>query len=576
MNRAKTVLRSLSARLALLLTLALLPLGLISLYQTREVIEDAQRVRRNSLMSETVSVTHAGRELIQEALGAAQGLGAAALDLNADRCNAMMAGFVANHSYFSFAGYITPAAQMICNSAAVPLDVSGSRMVATALAEDRPFVDFSPRGTFSGEAVTIASHPVRQDGRVLGLVSVSIPHRYLSERIEAAATSEDLHVAAVNQSGEIVVSTGDPGDARDLLPGEMSPEELVGMGSQTFVSDSIGGERRLYAVDAVLPQSVVLVGSRPLGNSASTVGGLQSGLALAFPIVMWIAGIGVAMLGLQRLVVRHVRSLRSAMRRFALGDRSQSSLTLDDPPEELEEAARAFSRMALIISDAEARQQKDLQDKEVLLREVHHRVKNNLQLIGSIMNMQMRTAESAETRRMLMGLQRRVRGLATLHRTLYTTLDMTTVDGGDIVRAVMHDVAQGALPQGVSLKIDVEPAQLYPDQAVPLSMLAAEALTNALKYVGRPEGGEAQIRVSLTRQEEDSFRLRIANTKGAPVAERIEDPAGTGGLGTKLMQAFVMQIDGTAEVTEDADSYVCDVVFTRRDFDTAPGKRDAA
>jgi two-component sensor histidine kinase len=233
--------------------------------------------------------------------------------------------------------------------------------------------------------------------------------------------------------------------------------------------------------------------------------------------------------------------------------------------------------MALIISEAEIRQHKDLQDKEVLLKEVHHRVKNNLQLIVSIMNMEMRNAETPEARRMLRGLQRRVRGLATLHRTLYASPDMTTVDGGELVRAVVEDVAQVSLPSEVSLSIETIPADLYPDQAVPLSMLSAEALTNAVKYVGRPEDGSApRISVTLERLDGDRLRLRIVNSKGAPLAPPETEETKTSGLGSRLMKAFVMQIEGEAEVTETADSYCYDVVFSRREFANDAARRRAA
>ena len=579
MNRVSTFGKRISTRLALLLTLALLPLGLISLYQTQQVIDDAQDVTRASLMSETVAASHAGRELIQQALGAAQGLGAAVVGMPVDSCNAVMQEFVRSHETFSFAGLITPELQTDCNSAATPTDVSQSPTILDAVEAKRPYVDFTIRGTYSGEAVTVAVQPIRRGEELVGMISISIPHRIISALIAEASSVETVRIATINSNGDIVVANNTVKEAQGFLPRDITNQGLSELRDETFEAVSNDGERRLYAVSSVLPQSVVMVGSWPVEDGETVIGGLQSGLALVFPIVMWIAGIAVAYVGLQRLVIRHVSGLRSAMRRFALGDRTVAALTLDDPPEELAEAARAFSRMALIISEAEIRQQKDLQDKEVLLKEVHHRVKNNLQLIVSIMNMEMRNAETPEARRMLRGLQRRVRGLATLHRTLYASPDMTTVDGGELVRAVVEDVAQVSLPPDVSLSVDVIPADLYPDQAVPLSMLSAEALTNAVKYVGRPaDGSGPRICVSLVRLDDgDRLRLRIANTKGAAVTVQDEEGPGTSGLGSRLMKAFVMQIEGEAEVVEDEGQYLYDVVFSRREFATdADGRRAAA
>ena len=265
------------------------------------------------------------------------------------------------------------------------------------------------------------------------------------------------------------------------------------------------------------------------------------------------------------------------MRRFALGERSAQSLRLDAPPGELADAERAFNRMALIISDAEARREADLRDKEVLLKEVHHRVKNNLQLIASIMNMQARNARSPETKQMLAGLQQRVRGLAMLHRTLYTTPELTTVDGADLIRTVVNDVTQALDADDLALEMSLDRVDLYPDQAVPLSMLLAEAVTNAVKHIGRAPDGRTAIDVSLVTEDDGRVRVSVSNTKGERLPGRQppheDEPSG---LGTRLMAAFVAQLDGSAETEETDERYVYTVTLQARDFEPASGRAPAA
>lgn len=572
MRRLGSYGRSLSVRLVLLLTLALLPLGLLSLYQTKKVLDEAEAMSRTSLMSKTVAASHAERELFQKALGAAEGLGALVLAASADTCRAAVTDFIAEHSNFVFAGFIEMDGRMRCSSHDEELDFAGTPDFEDAITKTGPHVVMRSEGIVSGEAVAIVIHPIMRRGVLQGLATVSIPLRVANETIRETQLESDLRLLTVNNEGEIVVSTDPDYRTEDLLPRDVTPGQLVGLAGSTFEALAGSGTRRLFAVSELIPGSVVLVGSAPYENSANLGGSLQGRMALAFPLVMWIAGMGVAYLGVQRLVVRHVRALRSAMRRFALGDRAVGSLALDNPPEELAEAERAFNRMALLISEAEQRRDQDLRDKKVLLKEVHHRVKNNLQLIASIMNMQMRSAQSAEARGLLSGLQQRVRGLAMLHRALYAAPDLTTVDAAELLQAVIEDVAQSLGRPDVTLETHFESVELYPDQAVPLSMLAAEALTNALKYARAP--GQARIEVHQTfAAASGQVTLRVANSCEGAAAKAGE--LTSSGLGQKLMRAFEAQLNTLAAVTESDESYVYEVSFMREEFDQGASERKA-
>ena len=192
----------------------------------------------------------------------------------------------------------------------------------------------------------------------------------------------------------------------------------------------------------VIDDQVLLIGSWPENENGGAANGLLQKVALALPLLSWLVGIAVAYFGLHRFVVRHISALQHAMGRFAAGERNETPLALEAPPFEFAETETAFNHMANIVTRAEKQQRDDLQQKEVLLKEVHHRVKNNLQLMTSIINMLSREAEDGETRDTLAYLQQRIRGLATLHRTHFRTPEVTTVNGADLVRVVVEDVSQ--------------------------------------------------------------------------------------------------------------------------------------
>ena len=564
--------RSLGARIAFLMSLAMLPLGLISVYQTHVVVEEAQALTRAALLSETVAAATGERELIQQALGAAQGLASAVPLVDSRECQRILADFIDSQPLYIFAAYVQKSGLMDCSSSGEVRDFSGT---STLEGLSGPAVRMRRSGAVTKQSVVLASHPVMEGEIELGWLTISIPHSVANALMENTLPNQELKLASINLDGDVISSTSGVDAAPGFLPRDIPLSGLHDRVGLAFRAPSGSGEERFFAVAPMIDDALVLVGSWPVSVAEATGNGPRALTAIIFPALMWVTGIIVAFYGLQRMVVRHIRQLRSAMRKFALGERRDSYLELANPPEELEEAQRAFNRMALIISEAELRQERDLRDKEVLLKEVHHRVKNNLQLIASIMNMQSRSARSAEARHMLAGLQRRVRGLAMLHRTLYTTPDMTTVDSGDLIRTVVEDVSSLSQDGQIDLRVEIENFPLFPDQAVPLSMLVTEALTNAYKYVGTSTDGNKEILISLT-ETDGKVRLKIENsvpedTDPDVIAEEQND-----GLGNRLMTAFIRQLNGELDKIQKPGHFGMHITFIRRDFTPQNRAGDAA
>ncbi|WP_323771463.1 sensor histidine kinase [Antarctobacter sp.] len=554
--------RSLSARIAVLMTIAMLPVGLIAVYQTQAVIDSARLQSRASLMSQIRSGATSERELIENALAASNGLAVLIAKLGEDNCGDILRGFVEGNDNYIFAGFVRSSGWLACSSTGDTMDLSGRDTVRRAMERGGASVQLVQNGAVTGRSIVIVTQPVRgDDDEIVGFVSLSIPHATVLSKLEDPDSEGGLRIAAIDIEGDLIAASLGLDAAEDFLPRDIPLSDLVQGRKETFQAPSGTGEDRYYAVTPMLEGKVMLVGSWPLSSVPGTDTTLQSWIAIALPVLMWIAGVGVALFGVQRLVIRHVAQLRSAMRRFALGEREATTLELTDPPAELEEAQRAFNRMALLIAEGELRREQDLKDKEVLLREVHHRVKNNLQLIASIMNMQARELETDEAKHVVSELQRRVRGMAVLHRALYNTPTSTTVDAAALVRAVVSDVQDLVGPK-VAPEIDtvLEQIALYPDQAIPLSLFVAETLNNTIIQACRRDAGD-RIGVNLSTADDGGICLSIdsppvVDTGTAP-AERLD------GMGRKMITAFLLQMGGTMETTTEDGRYRTTVRFPR-------------
>lgn len=568
--------RSMTARLLGLLTFALFPLALISLYQTQAVVNEAEELSRIALRAETERAAINERKLLEGAFGAASALGSVVSgrgDTSDAACDAVLSDFIDRNPNFVFAGFIAPSGMMECASRGDPVDFSQSPDWSDAVTDIRPRLQANASGAVTKKSVLIVSQPIFTEGRFAGYMSISIPHDVSEQVMPQSREASDFWLVTLHPDGSILSASGDEAGTLDIMPAGVARSDLFGRVDAVFNAESAAGPTRKYAVIPIFEGTVHALGSWPLDTSSSGPLGRSATAPLAFPILMWLVGIAVAWLGLHNLVIRHIRALRDAMRRFALGERNAPQLSLPNPPEELAQAERSFNRMVKILTETEERREADLHDKTVLLREVHHRVKNNLQLIASITNLQMRHVKAPETRRVLAQLQRRVRGLATIHQKLYTTPDLTTVDARDLVESMVAQMDQigGRTSEAPVVTTQLDSALLYPDQAVPLSMLLAEALNNAWKYAGGHDGKKPTLDVRLSQDQGDNLRLVIENScdpEGPPPGAA---PGDGDGLGTTLMAAFVSQLEGISTVDQSDRHYRLTVEFDAAPFgDHAP------
>jgi PAS domain S-box-containing protein len=210
---------------------------------------------------------------------------------------------------------------------------------------------------------------------------------------------------------------------------------------------------------------------------------------------------------------------------------------------------------------AEERIAAQLREKEILLREIHHRVKNNLQVISSLLYFQAIRCEDPEVEKLFRESRDRVRAMAFVHETLYESADLGRVEfrryAETLTRALA--VSYAALECRVRFVVEASGAELDIEDAVPCGLVASELVTNALKYafVGREEG---TIHVSMRALEGDELRLAVADD-----GVGMDAGASPGGsLGLRLVRALAEQLRGRLEIRSDASGTEIAVVFPVR------------
>jgi PAS domain S-box-containing protein len=189
--------------------------------------------------------------------------------------------------------------------------------------------------------------------------------------------------------------------------------------------------------------------------------------------------------------------------------------------------------------------QNSLDEKEMLLKEIHHRVKNNLMIISSLLNLQSRYIKDEESKNIFKESQNRASSMALIHERLYQSKDLKNIDFGDYIRTLANDLYDTYVIDKslIKLKIDVENVKLDIDTSIPLGLIVNELVTNSLKHAF-PNDVSGEIEIKFHMQNE-TYILEV-NDNGIGFNKDI-DYKYTDSLGLSLVTSLTEQIDGEIE-----------------------------
>ena len=279
---------------------------------------------------------------------------------------------------------------------------------------------------------------------------------------------------------------------------------------------------------------------------------------LSGPLLVMLAAWLLGMVGMAAAatlwVSRPLASLHEAISQWRPETVFQKRLGFPEAPStrELRQLALAFQRATLALHQQQSRLTAAIDQQELLMQEIHHRVKNNLQVVASLLNLQASRIRQPEARAEFQAARDRVRTLATLHRHLYAHGELHTINMREFLIELCSQLFQAMGEKaGERLRLEIEAPELKmsSDQAVPLALIVTEAVSNAVKYAF-PGGRRGSISVTL-KADQSHAELEIFDDGVGIPAGRVETEAGTrDGIGIQLIRGFARQLGATLQVEE--------------------------
>ncbi len=198
-----------------------------------------------------------------------------------------------------------------------------------------------------------------------------------------------------------------------------------------------------------------------------------------------------------------------------------------------------------------------IREKETLLREVHHRVKNNLQTVSSLLSLQSRSIDNAQVKDLIKSSQNRVISMAMVHEMLYMREDLSKIEYKSYVQELCAYLLKSlkGTHHNVKLNIDIPDIQLGIDTAIPLGLLINEAVTNSLKY-GIIDNDQGEINITLTKESDSSYQLYIGDN-GIGFSDTLTYK-NSKSLGLKLINNLARQLSGSIskDITKKGTNYI--------------------
>ena len=432
--------------------------------------------------------------------------------------------------------------RLLCSAlpSTIGRDLSATRTWQAPVAARRFALGEFIEGELSGRPVLPAATPMfGADGALQGVVAASVLLDFLALPAQDHAGRATYAAWLVDRRGTALAITSVGATA---MPSVAQLGRLQGYGSMVE-GEASDGTPLLWSTAVLAPDLRMVIGV-PVGTLYA-MGALALRERLIELAVFMAVCILAILFGAEMSVSRPMRRLAERVRAWAPGQLFRPESRASDPTEVVALDA-ALARASSVIADREQALRGAIGQRDLLMAEIHHRVKNNLQIIASLLSMQAARLEEPRANLELGIARDRVQALATLHRHLYLDHSYRSIAMRPFLDELcrqLGDAMDVRSDEGIAVTVDADPMEIASDSAISLALLVTEAVSNALRH-GFPDGRRGRIAVSLKR-EDDVAMLRISDD-GVGMAGAGERGSG---LGMQLIHGFAQHLGGEAVVT---------------------------
>lgn len=391
-------------------------------------------------------------------------------------------------------------------------------------------------GTLTQKPVLLAIKPLATaDGGFDGALAVAIDVPHLQEAVRTRHLSGEGVVAIVDGNGAPIAASR-PASLPTLDLSERPGEVHTAHDPKTGRSWSYAAAPMFRSIEGGQSVHVVFAEPHPTVFSAAW---WRSLFVFVLPVLAVLLSSIAIWRGVDAVVLRWIVQLRKLAQAFARGEYRARAPGLKEAPAELRDFAADLHRMALAIEERDGRLQQALVEEQRLVREVHHRVRNNLQVMMSMLSLQAQRLAPGAGRLALEQARLRMSALALVYQLGYASGEQGTVSAAtllpELVSRFQNDVRESA---GLTIVTDIADVSLALDTAVAISIWLSETLVHAMRHA-YPEGA-GEIRVRLVQ---DGRATLCVEDDGPGVAAGVDRS-----FGVRLTQAIARQLAGTSRI----------------------------